>query len=98
MKFPKYIKIGNCHYAVKVHKILKDEKDRILYGRITYGSKTIRLNKTFPKRMKESLLHEIVHGVDDFMDTGLTEKQVNQMAQGLHSVLIDNPHILRYVK
>jgi hypothetical protein len=42
-----------------------------------------------------TLLHEIVHCIDDYLDIGLSEDQVCGLAQGLFQVLEDNPSLLR---
>lgn len=42
---------------------------------------------------EDTLLHEMLHAIDDVLSLGLDEQQVVRLAAGLHAVIIDNPDI-----
>lgn len=48
-------------------------------------------------QQRDTLLHEICHGVDFEMDTKLTERATRLMATGLLGVLRDNPELVAYL-
>lgn len=44
---------------------------------------------------QETLLHEVIHAVDESLALGLTEQQVHAMACGLFAVFKDNEQTLK---
>lgn len=44
------------------------------------------------------VLHEIIHGIDDILDLGLSEEQVNGLENGLFAVMRDNPRVIAYIR
>jgi hypothetical protein len=50
-----------------------------------------------PELMKETALHEVIHAVDAVMETKCSERQVNQVARGLHGVLNDSPEFKKFL-
>lgn len=59
---------------------------------ITYSSKQlIKMVKDLPvDTERETLLHEVIHAVEDGMGLNLTEAQVHGLACGLYAVLKNN--------
>lgn len=47
---------------------------------------------------QDTLLHEVLHGVERAMDLDLEETKVHRIATGLLAVLKDNPDFLEYLK
>lgn len=45
----------------------------------------------------DTVLHEVVHGIDEAMVTGLTEEQVRAVSTALLAVLRDNPDFTRFI-
>ena len=45
----------------------------------------------------ETLLHETVHGIDEAMQLGMSERQVYCIAAGLMAMLSENPTYLEYL-
>jgi hypothetical protein len=87
------IKIGWKYYPVVISdKVVSDGKE--CYGRIDYNNPIIELRKSNTlEQQKATLLHEIIHGLDDFLNLGFEEEEVLLLANGLYSVFIDNPDI-----
>ncbi len=50
-----------------------------------------------PDSMRETLLHEVVHAIDEAMQIKLSEKQVTQLARGLFGVLCDSPELKKFL-
>lgn len=55
-----------------------------------------RLVKT-PAYNKDTVLHEIIHAVEEMLDCGLTEHQVRVLATGLLYVLQQNPDLVSWL-
>lgn len=86
------MKIGCYRYEVKEVKSVNKFEAR--KGEIDFYEKVIRLDEDMsPNDKLETLLHEIVHGIDDFMDVGLEENQVKKLGHGLAMVFMDNPDL-----
>jgi hypothetical protein len=55
----------------------------------------IRVEKGLPKETEEdTLLHEVIHAVDETLGLGLSERQVIALASGLLAVYNDNQSII----
>lgn len=46
---------------------------------------------------RETLLHEVLHGISFSMCSDLTEHQIRSMANGLYAVLTSNPKLVSYL-
>lgn len=58
------------------------------YGECRYDSKQIVLNKNQPPtELFKTYLHEVIHAIDMENESGLTEKQVRKLEQGVFRVL-----------
>lgn len=89
----KQVKIG-CHlYQVsEVESVNKFEPRK---GEIDYFQRLIKIDKDMTDRDKrETLLHEIIHGIEEFMGIDLEESQIRKLGAGLAMVLEDNPELL----
>lgn len=92
MNIPKKIKISFKEYDVREKSELRDEKGRELYGRIEYLPEVIFLNaENSEGQKKATLMHEIVHGLDDIYGIDLKEKQVRKLGIALYMMICDNP-------
>lgn len=97
MSLPKKVKIG-----WKEYKILEQAPDEALidggticYGQVFYDRQEIYINKNYRKKHKKAtLLHEVIHAIDEQYSIDLKEEQVVSLTHGLMSVLKDNPEIL----
>ncbi len=58
----------------------------------------ITMSKGLPvETEQDTLLHEVIHAVDETMGTSLTEQQVLALASGLIAVLRDNKEFTEYL-
>ena len=73
----------------------EDELDDALG--VTYSSKQlIKMVKGLPlDTERETLLHEVIHAVEDGLGLGMTEQQVHALACGLYDVLKNNQQTLK---
>ena len=58
---------------------------------------TIRPNQPLENE-QDSVLHEVLHAVSDYMEINLREGQVTKLATGLLAVLKDNPKFVSYLR
>lgn len=90
------LKIGPYNYTVKdVDCVSKSEP---FCGLILYAEQEIRLDSDLmPERRVETLLHEAIHGIDEYMSTDLSEAQVKSLGIGITMLLRDNPELVELV-
>lgn len=61
------------------------------FGEINTGTGIISvLNTSSAQMQEETLLHEIIHAIDEDMGIGLNEKQVQRLSVSLYAVLKEN--------
>lgn len=93
MQIPEKVKILYKEYTVEEQENIHDgEAD--LYGQIHYLPQRIILNADCSDKQKEAtLLHEVIHGLDEMYGIGLKEKQVDKLGNALYMLIKDNPHM-----
>lgn len=88
---PESLEIG-----YKDYKIIQAEKPVVLdnsicYGTISYDNQEIKLDKTYKKdQLLCTLIHEVIHGIDDDLNIGLDETAVELLGKGLYIFLKHN--------
>lgn len=87
------VKIGYSTYQiVEVECVNKFEPRK---GEINFFERQIRIDRNLaPQDKKETLLHEIIHGIEEFMGMELEEDQVRTLGAGLAMIFRDNPNLL----
>jgi hypothetical protein len=91
MKIPNKIKIAGIEY-----KIIKDSKmalDEGLAGSHTTHLCQIRVQKNGynSQKTEQTFFHEVIHAISDhYINSELSERQVDNMATGLYAFLKDN--------
>lgn len=89
---PSEVKIGYQTYKVVEVPCVNKFEPRA--GEIDYMNGIIRIDADMADDRKfETLWHEIIHGIDEFMAVDLTEEQVRRLGRGLAVVLTDNPQL-----
>ncbi|MCP5015390.1 MAG: SprT family zinc-dependent metalloprotease [Ketobacter sp.] len=53
--------------------------------------------KQDPQQMRDTLLHEVIHSLDETLSLDLTEQQVHALAGGLYGLFKDNPPLTRWL-
>lgn len=90
---PKEVKIGPHKVKIKYDDVQKD-----YLGIFLVDHNLIRLRRKLNKsKMKETLLHEILHGYDENFPLGLGEEKVNSLGLHLLQFMCDNKEIVRWI-
>lgn len=100
MKLPNKVRIMGVDWTIEEHTDA-ELSERAKYGETIHGLKLIKVDiKTHPSKVRETLLHELIHAVTESMtdqDTCLSEFQVRVTANGLRQIFADNPWVLKYL-
>lgn len=95
------VKIGWKEYAVKYlepQETLIANADEC-YGIILYEKKEIHINKEYDdERKKETLIHEVLHGIEDMYHIELGEETVTRLSQAIYTVLKDNHLVITHAE
>lgn len=93
MRIPKTLKVGGKIYTVEI-------TDKLYLGsgncsaEIMYNDLIIRICPQAEGKMQSDLIHEMVHAVYDNLGyKEQDEKRVEEMAQALYAVIVDNPEM-----
>ena len=86
----KSIKIGHINYEIKVVKKLKKDGEK-LHGYIDYNKEELLICNKFKKKYTETMIHEILHGMSNFLGINLKESQVISLANCLVLLFQENP-------
>lgn len=93
MKIPGKIKVLYKEYTVEETANLHDNGGD-LYGQIHYLSEKIFLNVDASEEQKKStLLHELIHALDEMYDIRLKEKQVKKLGNAFYMLQKDNTEL-----
>lgn len=93
MKIPGKIKVLYKEYTVEETANLHDNGGD-LYGQIHYLPEKIFLNVDAKEEQKKStLLHELIHAMDEIYSIGLEEKQVEKLGNAFYMLQKDNPEL-----
>ncbi len=91
MKILKKIKVLYKEYTVEETVNLHDNGGD-LYGQIHYLPEKILLNTdASEEQRKATLLHEIMHALDEIYNIGLEEEQVDKLGNAIYMLQKDNP-------
>lgn len=99
MKKPDKIKIGDLRYKIQFCNDIYSANDhRKLYGEIDYKTQVIKIDKTSTQeRIKNTLLHEVIHGLNDGYVLDIEEKTIDLLATSLINLIIDNKKFFEYL-
>lgn len=93
MNIPKKLKIGDKVYTVEI-------TDKLFLGNanvsaeIMYNDLVIRVSPQAQGKMEADFLHELIHGIFDHLGyRDHDEKRVDELAQALYMVIVDNPDV-----
>lgn len=93
MNIPSKLKVGGKIYTVEKTEELTIG-DRYM-GECIYTTLSIRIVPCKAKQMEEiTFLHEMIHAIFNHLGyTNHSEKKVDELANALHMVIVDNPDI-----
>lgn len=78
---------------------LTEGLDPDLVGECDTDKQVIRVRDGQPlESEQDTLLHELMHAVDEAVDAKLKESQVKRLATGLLAVLKENPTLVAYLR
>ena len=91
MKIPKTLKIGGKVYAVEITDKL--HMGSVMYsGEILYNNLEIHICPNAQAKMESDFIHEMFHGIYDHLGyTDHDEKKIDELANALYAVIVDNP-------
>jgi predicted transcriptional regulator len=96
LDLPATVRISGLNFNIAV----EDNEDFTddLMGQYDHRRRLIRLSdRVTPEQQRATLLHEILHDIDQAVDADLTEHQVSSINRGLYAVLQDNPEVTAYL-
>jgi hypothetical protein len=95
MKITDKVKIGGQIYEVARLAIV-DEQNRNTDGQIQYGEGIIKLQDTLKGDYADYVfIHEIMHGIFEYLCMENNENVVDKLARALHMVIKDNPDLFK---
>lgn len=97
MRIPDKVKILYKEYDIEEQNNLHNNGGD-LYGQIHYLPEKILLNSESSQEQKQAtLIHEIIHGLDEMYCIGLKEKQVEKLGNAFYMMVKDNPQMFETV-
>ncbi len=101
MNIPSKVRIGSMNYNVLLtdKTILKGNQQ--CYGRIDLEQHKIEIDKTLQdiQGQEKTFLHELIHGIihERNLDLQNTDEEslTDELATGLHQIVLDNPDIFK---
>ena len=95
MKIPKSVKVGG-HILDVVQTTDCGVIGSDCIGQTILAKNIIYLNESYPKsRLKEALLHEIVHNCFFDLQAEQSEELINRIGVMLYMLIMDNPKIFK---
>ena len=96
---PKKVVIGGYEYPVRYQSGVRGEDGKALYGKITFNPKmeiTIDGSSSL-QHQKQNIIHESLHGIDEWWGTQLSEEKVGRLARGIYDFIRRNPEVVKWV-
>lgn len=91
MKLPETVRIGPYDYVVQLEEKVLGDRNQELYGHILYGPQKVVIQSGLTDaRTLAILVHEVLHGISEYLEIGLSEKQVIRLTAGLTVFIRDN--------
>lgn len=93
MKIPNSIRIGGIDYKVEIISEATDgiNNEADYCGRVIFKEHKILILDSYPiEKQFKTLLHEIIHVLDEDLKIGFEENNICRLEAGLYQVLKDN--------
>ena len=96
---PVSVQVGPMVYPIEWIDKLTTEMSGPLYGKtMHFPCRGIKIRSDCDlEDVRETLLHEIIHTVEEWMDVDFKEHEVRQLSLGLFQVLTENPKVTRFI-
>lgn len=96
MIIPEQVHLLYKDYKVKKTSNLRSDSGETLYGQTQYIEQLILINDNASEdQQKATLIHELVHGLDELFGTELKEEQVEKLGNAFYMLIRDNPEMFR---
>jgi hypothetical protein len=90
--------VNGVPYQVVEEDRPRNENGGILYGETRYSKLQLAVDPGNPAhRVRETMLHESLHAVDDEYGLGLDEAIVDRLARALYATLRANPELVKFI-
>jgi hypothetical protein len=99
MKRPERIRILGLDVSVELATPKNDGRldHKLAYADICRSRIVLNENHLLDREAKETLLHEVIHHIDDAMKLDFSEDTVGRLSRGLYAVMHDNPQLVEYL-
>lgn len=99
MTKPKTIRVLGKEYRVEWDAVIDNpDPEAITTGDNLQPILRIRIHKGLAlDEERETLIHELVHAVENQLDLPMSEKTVRRLSVGLYALLRDNPKLRSYL-
>ncbi|MCP5099415.1 MAG: hypothetical protein GY943_28000, partial [Chloroflexi bacterium] len=95
---PKSCKIVGKRWKIKTQAKHIKIDDGVALGTCDVEQCLIKVcTKQDPQQMRDTLLHEVIHSLDETLSLDLTEQQVHALAGGLYGLFKDNPKLTKWL-
>lgn len=85
------LKVGAVSYEIEVTKFI--ELGENYSGQINYHDGKIQIRPRREDLMLETMMHEMIHAIDDFLGIKREEDETERYAQALAMIAVDNPKL-----
>ena len=98
MNRPTHIRLLGVSIPLIVSNSKSVDPEEEVYGVWDPNDMTITINpECEPVQERVTVMHELVHAIDDFLYLEMTHQEVYILSQVLYQVLIDNPQLTDYL-
>ena len=98
MNRPTHIRLLGVSIPLIVSNSKSVDPEEEVYGVWDPNDMSITLNPDCePVQERVTVMHELVHAIDDFLYLEMTHQEVYVLSQVLYQVLIDNPRLTDYL-
>lgn len=95
MKLPDVVRVLGRDVPI----VLCDELSAKAWGEYDFESQIVRVRTgQQPHFEADTVLHELIHAIDDVMQLNMKERQVHCLASGLIALFKDNPTFFEYLR
>ncbi|NFA59468.1 hypothetical protein K8O96_12080 [Clostridium sporogenes] len=94
MNIPNKVRIGYKDFKVNLvgHDVIYD--NAVCYGNIELDNGIINISNLYSQdQQKCTFIHECLHGIDENVETKLSEEQIRKLSKGLYQFIKDNPDV-----
>ena len=96
MIIPEQVHLLYKDYKVKKTSNLRSDSGETLYGQTQFIEQLILINDNASEdQQKATLIHELVHGLDELFGIELKEEQVEKVGNAFYMLIRDNLEMFR---